>query len=69
MLELYKIANQTAGTVVALRVRSIEFARDLHASEVCRARDLATLSFQVRMGFSVAEQKSTLSNSLFKILH
>ena len=47
MLELYKIANQTAETVAALRVRAIEFARDLHASEVRRARELAMLSFEV----------------------
>ena len=30
VLELYKIANQTAGTDDALRVRAIEFARNLH---------------------------------------
>ena len=59
MLELYKISNQTAGTLGALIVRAIEFARDLHASEVCRARKLATLSFEVRMKFSIAEQRST----------
>ena len=69
MLELYKIANQTAGTVKALRVRAIEFARDLHALEVRRARALATLCFEVRMGFSMAEQRSTLSNALVGILH
>ena len=45
LLELYQIANQTAGTVEALRVWAIEFARDMHASEVRRARELATLSF------------------------
>ena len=69
MLELYKIANQTAGTVEALRVRAIEFARDLHALGVRRARELATLSFEVRMGFSIDEQRSTLSNALVGILH
>ena len=69
VLELYKIANQTARTVEALRVRAIEFARDLHASEVRGARELATLSFEVRMGFSIAEQRSTLSNALVGILH
>ena len=68
-LELYKIANQTAGTVKALRVRAIEFASDLHASEVRRARELATLSFEIRIGFSIAEQRSTLSNALVGILH
>ena len=69
VLELYKIANQTAETVEALRVRAIEFARDLHASEVRRARELATLSFQVRIGFSIEEQRSTLSNTSVGILH
>ena len=69
VLELYKIANQTAGTVEAFRVRAIEFARDLHASEVRRARELATLSFEVRIGFNIAEQRSTLSNALVRILH
>ena len=69
VLELYKIANQTASTVEALRVRAIEFARDLHASEVRRARELATLSFEVRMGFRIAEQRSTLNNALVGILH
>ena len=59
VLELYKISNQTAGTVEALRVQAIEFAKDLHASEVRCARELATLSFEVRMGFSIAEQRST----------
>ena len=33
VLELYKIANQTAWTVEALHVRAIGFATDLHASE------------------------------------
>ena len=47
----------------------LEFARDLHASEVCRARELATLSFEVKMGFSIAEQRPTLSNALVGILH
>ena len=69
VLELYKIANQTAGKVKALRVRAIEFARDLHASEVRPARELSTLSFEARMGFSIAEQRSTLSNALEGILH
>ena len=69
VLELYKIANQTAGTVEALRVLAIEFARDLHASEVRRARELATLIFELRMGFSIAEQRSTLSNALVGIFH
>ena len=69
VLELYKIANQTAGTVEALRGRALEFARDLHASEVRRAREIATLSFEVRMGFSIAEQRSTLSNALVGILN
>ena len=69
MLEFYKIANQTVGTVEALRVRAREFVRDLHASEVRRARKLATLSSEVRMGFSIAEQRSTLSNTLVGILH
>ena len=69
VLELYTIANQTAGTVEALRVRAIEFARDLHASEVRRARELDTLSFEVKMEFSIAEQRSTLSNALVGILH
>ena len=69
LLELNKIANQTAGTVEALRVRAIEFARDLHALEVRRARELATLSFEVRIKFSIAEQRSTLSNALVGILH
>ena len=69
LLELYKIANQTAGTVEALRVRAIEFARDFHTSEVCRALELATLRFEVRMGFSIAEQRSTSSNALVGILH
>ena len=53
----------------ALRVRAIEFARDLHALEFRRACELATLSFEVRMGFSIAEQSSTLSNALVRILH
>ena len=53
----------------ALRVRAITFARDFHASAVRRARELATLSFEVRMGFSIAEQRSTLSNALVGILH
>ena len=69
VLELYKIANKTAGTVVALRVRAIEFARDMHASEVCPARELAKLSFEIIMRFSIAEQRSTLSNALVGILH
>ena len=72
VLELYKIAkiaNQTAGTVEALRVRALEFARELHASEVRRARELAMLSFKARMGFNIAEQRSTLSNALVGILH
>ena len=69
VLELYKIANQTAGTVEALCVRAIEFARDLHASEVRHARELATLSFEVRMGFSIEEQRSTISYALVGILH
>ena len=53
----------------ALRVRAIEFTRDLHASEVRRARELATLSFEVRMRFRIEEQRSALSNSLAGILH
>ena len=69
LLELYKIAIQSAGTVEALRFRAIEFARDLHASEVRRARELATLSIEVRMGFSIAKQRSTLSNAFVGILH
>ena len=69
VLELYKIVKQTAGTVEALRVRALEFDRDLHASEVRRARELATLSFKVRMGFSIAEHRSALSNALVGILH
>ena len=69
VLELYTISNQTAGTVEAFRVRAIEFARDWHASEVRRVRELTTLSFEVRMGFSIAEQRSTLSNALVGILH
>ena len=64
VLELYKIAKQTAGTVEALLVRARDYARELHVSEVCRARELATLSFEVRMGFSIAEQRLTLSNAL-----
>ena len=65
VLELSKIANQITGTVEALRVRAIEFAKDLHASEVRRARELATLSFEVRIRFTIAEQRSTLSNTLY----
>ena len=57
MLELYKLANQTAGTKEALRVQAIELARNLHASKIRRERKLATLSFEVRMGFSIAEKK------------
>ena len=34
MLKLHKLANQTAGTVEALRIRALEFAKDLHTSEV-----------------------------------
>ena len=67
VLELDKIANQTAVTVEALCVQALEFARDLHAFEVRRARELATLSFEVKMGFNIAEQKSTLCNSLMGI--
>ena len=69
VLELYKIANQTESKVEGLRVQAIEFSRDLHASDVFRARELATLSFDVKMGFSIAEQKSTLSNALVGIVH
>ena len=69
VLKLYKIANQTAGRVEALRVWAIEFARDFHAFEVRRSPELATLSFEVRMGCSIAEQRSTLSNDQVEILH
>ena len=34
-----------------------------------RARELATLSFQARMGFSITEQRSALSNALVGMLH
>ena len=50
-------------------VRAIEFAKDLHASEIRHARELATLIFEIRMRFSIAEQRSTLSNALVGILH
>ena len=69
VVELNKIANHTAGTVEAMRVRAIEFARDLHALEVRRGRELAPLSFEVRMGFFIVEQRSTLSNVLLGISH
>ena len=60
MLKFYTIANQTAGTVEALRVRAIEFARDLHILNVRRKRELATLSLKVRMRLIITEHKNLL---------
>ena len=69
LLELYKFVNVTAGVVEALRVRAIEFSRDLHVAEVRRANELATLSLEIQMKFSIADQRSKLSNALIGILH
>ena len=42
VLELYRLANETAGVVEKLRLRSIEFARNLHAAEVSCTSELAS---------------------------
>lgn len=69
VVKLYKIVNVTAKVVKANHVCVIEFARDLHAADVCRARKLATLSLNLRKRFSFAKQQLILSNALVKILH
>ena len=69
VLKLYKIANVTAKVVAALSVRAIKFVRDLLAANVSCARVLATVSLIVRMIFSFADQPSTLTKALVKILH
>ena len=55
--------------MASLRVRAIKIGKYLHASKFCRACELAPISFKVRMGFSIAEQRSTLNNALVKISH
>ena len=69
VLELYKLTNATVGVVEELRKRAIKFAQDLHAAEIRRTREFANLNLEVRMGLSIAEQRSTLSNALSGILH
>ena len=69
VLELYKLTNATVGVVEELRKRAIKFAQDLHAGEIRRTREFANLNLEVRMGLSIAEQRSTLSNALSGILH
>ena len=50
VLELSCLVNEAAVVVENLRLRSIEFARNLHVAEVRRTSELASLSFEVRMG-------------------
>ena len=48
VLELYRLANTTAGVVETLRLHAIEFAKNLNAAEVRRTRELSALSFEFR---------------------
>ena len=69
VLELYHLVNITASVVEELRERAVNFAQELHAAERRRAHELAGLNMEVRLGFSIAEQRSTLTTTLANVLH
>ena len=69
VLELYRLVNTTADVVEVLRTRAVEFARQLHTAEVLRTRQIHTLTTEMRIGFSIGEQRSSLSNALTTVLN
>ena len=48
------MANVTAGIVETLRVHAIKFFKNLHTTKVCSACELASLSLEVRIKFSIS---------------
>ena len=69
VLELYKLTNTTASVMEILSSRLVKLAQEAHAAEINRARELSALKLEVRLGFSIAEQRSTLTNALVSTLH
>ena len=69
MLELYQLSTTNANAVETLRDRTAKFAQELYATEIRRAQEMAALSIEMRLGFNIAEQRSTLMNALVNTLH